>query len=109
MSNDVAPYKISVPDTQLDALSKKLLSTSFPDELDEAYWEYGAPLADIRKLTAYWKDSFSWRDAEARLNALPNFQTTVKVDGFEPLKIHFVHQQSKLQTAIPLLFVHGCM
>jgi hypothetical protein len=30
------------------------------------------------------------------------------VEGFGALSIHYVHQRSKIQGAIPLLFVHGC-
>lgn len=104
----IKPYQISVPDSSLAKLSQKLSLASFPDELQEAAWDYGAPLADIKRLTAYWRNSFSWRDAEASMNELPNFQTSIDVDGFESLDIHFVHCKSKVEAAIPLLFVHGC-
>jgi pimeloyl-ACP methyl ester carboxylesterase len=30
------------------------------------------------------------------------------VDGFGTLNVHYVHKRSALETAIPLLFVHGC-
>lgn len=104
----IKPYTISVPDSSLAKLSQKLSLASFPDELEDAAWEYGAPLADIKRLTAYWRDSFSWRDAEASMNKLPNFQTSIDIDGFESLDIHFVHCTSRVEAAIPLLFVHGC-
>ena len=106
--SDIKPYQISVPDSELERLRQKLSTASFPDELDEAGWTYGAPLADIKRLTAYWKDQFDWRKAEAKLNELPNFQTPIQVDGFETLNIHFVHQKSTTNGAIPLLFCHGC-
>ena len=82
--------------------------TDFPDELDDARWDYGAPLADVQRLTAYWKDGFDWKKQEADINKLPQFQTKIKVDGYEPLSIHFLHQKSETSNAIPLLFVHGC-
>ena len=87
----------------------KLELTEFPDELDDAGWDYGAPLADVKRLTAYWKDRFDWKHQEADINKLPQFQTRIKVDGYEALRIHFVHQKSESSKAIPLLFVHGCM
>ena len=105
---DIKPYQISVPDSELERLRQKLSTASFPDELDEAGWSYGAPLADVKRLAAYWKDGFDWRKAEAKLNELPSFQTPIQVDGFEPLNIHFVHQKSNINEAIPLLFCHGC-
>lgn len=39
---------------------------------------------------------------------MPQFQTTVSIDGFEQVNMHFVHQKSEAPGAIPLLFVHGC-
>lgn len=105
---DIKPYQISVPDSEVERLRQKLSTASFPDELDEAGWTYGAPLADVKRLTSYWRDEFDWRKAEAKLNELPNFQTPIQADGFEPLNIHFVHQKSAIKEAIPLLFCHGC-
>ena len=102
------PYKASVPDFKLKTLHAKLELAEFPDELDAAEWDYGAPLAEVKRLTAYWKDSFDWRKQEKEINDLPNFQTEIQVDGFDLLNIHFVHQKSSVSNAIPLLFVHGC-
>ena len=102
------PFTISVPDSKLERLSQRLSATTFPDELDEAGWDYGAPLADIKRLTQYWRDSYDWRKHEARMNELPNYRTPITIDGFGTLDIHFVHQKSKVDGAIPLLFCHGC-
>lgn len=104
----VRPYTISVPDSALAQLAQKLSSASFPDELDDVGWEYGTPLADVKRLSTYWKDKFDWRNTEARLNELPNYTCTIQAEGFEPLQIHFVHFKSKVENAIPLLFIHGC-
>ena len=103
------PFTVAVPDDRLQRLRAKLELTEFPDELDEAGWDYGAPLADVKRLIAYWKDEFDWRKQEAEINKLPQFQTQIKVDGYEALNIHFIHQKSTNAKAIPLLFVHGCM
>jgi pimeloyl-ACP methyl ester carboxylesterase len=67
----------------------------------------GPPLKDIQRLTSYWHQGFDWRKAEKQLNQLPHFQTSIQCEGFENLKIHFLHQKSKLKGAVPLLFVHG--
>ncbi|MCJ1395409.1 hypothetical protein MMC18_008295, partial [Xylographa bjoerkii] len=103
----VQPYSISVSDDELSQLSEKLSHAKFPDELDEAGWDYGTPLADVKKLATYWKDEFNWRNAETKLNQLPNYQCTVQAEGFDPLQIHFVHAKSEVENAIPLLFIHG--
>ena len=104
----IEPYKVQVSDSQLEQLRQRLSLTSFPDELDEAAWDLGSPLADVKRLASYWKDGYDWRKAEERINTLPQFTTTIQAENFEPLKIHFVHHRSQVGTAIPLLFVHGC-
>ena len=108
MTTSAKPFTVNVPDAELELLRKKLDLARFPDELDGAGWEYGAPLADIKRLTAHWKDSFDWRKAEKAMNEIPQFTTDIEVDGFGTLNIHFAHQRSKVENAIPLLFVHGC-
>ena len=104
----VEAYNVNIPETALTELRQRLSLTDLPDELDEAGWDMGAPLADIRRLIAVWKDDFDWRKSEAEINELPNYRTVIQAEGFEPLSIHFVHQTSPVPGAIPLLFCHGC-
>lgn len=107
--SSIEPYTISVPDAKIESLKQKLQAAEFPDELElgDAPWDLGAPLADVKRLTTYWKDQYDWRKHEAQMNELPNFQTSIQADGFEALDIHFVHQKSDVAGAIPLLFSHG--
>ncbi|XP_006462427.1 hypothetical protein AGABI2DRAFT_186340 [Agaricus bisporus var. bisporus H97] len=103
-----SPFTIAVPDEQILLLKQKLELARFPDELEEAGWSYGAPLKDVQRLAAYWKDGFDWRKHEALLNEeLPQFTRDVEVEGFGSLNIHYVHKKSSVDSAIPLLFVHG--
>ena len=109
MADSVSPYQIAVPEDRIADLKHRLALAAFPaDELDGAGWDYGAPLADVKRLAAYWRDRFDWRAVEAKLNDLPHFVTQIQCDGFESLKIHFLHRRSEVQEAVPLLFVHGC-
>lgn len=102
------PFAVHITDDELVRLKQKLSLASFPDELEDSDWDYGAPLADVKRLSSYWQSKFDWRKTEAQINDLPNFRTTIQADGFEPLKVHFVHKKSNVDGAIPLLFVHGC-
>ena len=102
------PFTLRVPDADLDFLQQKLKLTRFPDELDGAGWDYGAPLADVRRLVARWQDGFDWRTHERAINAIPQFARDVPVEGFGELNVHYVHQRSANPSAVPLLFVHGC-
>ncbi len=108
MATTEQPFTLSVPDADLDLLRKKLELVRLPDELDGAGWDYGAPLADIKRLVAHWQNTFDWRKSEAEINKLPMFTRDIEVDGFGTLNIHYVHQKSEVKNAIPLLFVHGC-
>ncbi|KAK7621607.1 Alpha/Beta hydrolase protein [Phyllosticta citricarpa] len=102
------PYTIRVSDEAINRLQAKLAVSDFPDELEDPdQWRYGAPLADVKRLSKYWKEGFDWRKAEAMLNELPNFKTEIVVEGFRPIDLHFIHQRSDLPSAIPLLFSHG--
>lgn len=107
MVDQETPFKINIPQSELDYLKKKLDATRFPDELEGAEWDYGVPLADMKRLVARWKDEFDWRKAEAEINKLPQFTRDIKVEGHDTLNIHYVHQKSTVDNAIPLLFVHG--
>lgn len=101
------PYQISVPDSQIDILRTKLSYATFPDELPASGWDLGAPLTDVKRLAKVW-EQWDWRQAESRLNRVPQFHTPINVRGFGHLDIHFVWQKSEVKEAIPLLFVHGC-
>ncbi|KIW11520.1 hypothetical protein PV08_10821 [Exophiala spinifera] len=107
MSSSIEPYTISVPDSQLHDLNVRLDLARFPDELDEAGWDLGVPLSEIRRVSSYWRDTFNWRKVEQELNKLPHFITSIQAEGYENLKIHFLHKKSNRRGAIPLLFVHG--
>lgn len=104
---DIHPFKIAVSDSEISDLQLRLKLAKFPDELDAANWDLGAPLADVQRLTAYWRDQFDWRKAEQVLNRLPHFTTNLQCVNYESLKIHFIHKKSNVEGAIPLLYVHG--
>ncbi|KAH7030763.1 microsomal epoxide hydrolase [Microdochium trichocladiopsis] len=110
VQTEVRPYQIAVEDEKLTDLRDRLCRAALPDELDGAGWDLGAPLPDVSQILTYWRDTYDWRAAEARLNReFPQFVTSVAVDGFDPIDIHFVHQRCTAapEQAIPLVFVHG--
>ncbi|KAI9450496.1 alpha/beta-hydrolase [Russula earlei] len=106
MANE-QPFQISVAEEALSLLRRKLDDTRLPDEVDGADWDYGVPLADIRRLVERWRDGYDWRAHERELNALPMFTRSVEVEEFGELDVHYVHQRSSVNAATPLLFVHG--
>jgi len=101
------PFTFAVPHSELEFLHNKLDLARLSDELDGAAWDYGAPLADIKRLVARWKEGYDWRAAEAGINEIPQFTRDIEVDGFGTLNIHYIHQKSAVKNAVPLLFLHG--
>jgi pimeloyl-ACP methyl ester carboxylesterase len=102
MTDPIERFEIHVSDPVLGDLADRLAATRFPDEIDDAGWEYGMPMGYLRELVAYWRDGYDWRAQEARLNGLPHFRT--RIDG---QSVHFVHARSARADALPLLLVHG--
>ena len=98
----IVPFTINVPDAALRDLKRRLAEARFPDELEGVGWSYGANLAYMKQLVAYWRDTFDWRQQERRLNRFEQFKTNI--DG---LDIHFIHRRSKLPNAMPLVITHG--
>ena len=105
---EIRQYKIDVPQVKLDRLKQKLEHYEWPTELEDVGWDYGPPQKDIKRFYNHWKDKFDWRAHEKKMNdTLPQFETTVNVEGFGDIDMHFIHQKSDVEGAIPLCFVHG--
>ncbi|MFJ9349932.1 epoxide hydrolase family protein [Streptomyces sp. NPDC101237] len=98
----VEPFRVSVPQSDLDDLHDRLDRTRWPAELPGAGWEYGVPTAYLRDLAHYWRHTYDWRAAEALLNSWPQFTTVI--DG---ARVHFAHIRSPEPDATPLVITHG--
>ena len=106
--SSITPFKIAVPDAKIERLKQKLALADFPEfHDDEEPWSLGPPGADIKRLAKYWESSFDWRSVEAQLNAFPQYTAPISVEQYGTYDVHFIHQQSKVENAIPLLFLHG--
>jgi len=100
--DSIRPFRIAVSDQSIADLHARIERTRWPDEVNDASWGYGVRSDYLRELTDYWRHGFDWRAAEVRLNALPQFLTSI--DG---LDMHFVHHRSLHPHATPLLITHG--
>ena len=102
MSDQVTPFRIEVPEADLEDLRDRLRRTRWPERETVDDWSQGLPLAYAQEIARYWAEEYDWRTREARLNAVPQFRTTI--DG---LGIHFLHARSQHDDARPLLMTHG--
>jgi pimeloyl-ACP methyl ester carboxylesterase len=98
----IQPFTIRVPEEELDDLRDRLRRTRWPDEVDDAGWDYGANLGYMRDLIAYWHTTFDWRAQEHAINTFANYRA--EIDG---LGIHFIHERGQGPNPIPLLLTHG--
>jgi pimeloyl-ACP methyl ester carboxylesterase len=101
-SNAIRPFRVHVPDEQLADLRRRILATRWPDRETVSDQSQGAPLDKLQQLVRYWGSGYNWRKLEAKLNALPQFITTI-----DSVDIHFIHIRSKHPNALPVIVTHG--
>jgi len=102
MSDQITPFRIDIPESDLDDLRQRLRLTRWPDPETVDDWSQGVPLAYLRELCDYWLQSYDWRVCEQSLNSFPQFRT--EIDG---VPIHFLHITSPQSDATPLVMTHG--
>lgn len=98
----VRPFRVRVPQKELNELRRRVKQTRWPDMETVRDRSQGAQLAKLRPLVEYWGTGYNWRKAEAKINALPQFIT--EIDG---LDIQFAHIRSPHSDAMPMLMTHG--
>ena len=102
MADAPKPFTLSIETAAIDDLKARLALTRFPDQAPEPPWTYGTDVGFMRRLIDYWRDSFDWRAAEARLNAFPQFKTRI-----DEIDLHFLHVPGHGPAPVPLLLAHG--
>lgn len=102
MADEITPFRVAIPQSDLDELRHRLELTRWPGEIEGDEWDRGVPVSYLKNLTDYWKDDFDWRKQESRLNAYPQF--TTEIDG---QTIHFLHVRSPEPDAMPLIITNG--
>lgn len=115
MTDAITPFRIDIPQADLDDLHDRVDRTRWANELPPALleslptagpippgWQYGVPVGYVQKLVKYWREEFDWRAQEKKLNAHPQF--TTQIDG---QLVHFFHVRSAKEDATPLILTHG--
>lgn len=99
---DVRPFNISISQSRIDDLHRRLDDARFPERELVNDHSQGLPLLVIRELRDYWRNCYDWRRCEAQLNALG--QSVTMIDG---LDVHFLHIRSPEPDALPMVMTHG--
>lgn len=98
----IKPFTLSIPDSELHDLQRRLKATRWPCRETVDDWSQGVPLTALKDLCDYWVTTYDWKRCEAWFNSFPQYKASI--DGEE---IHLLHVRSKHQSALPLLLLHG--
>jgi epoxide hydrolase len=101
-AQEIRPFRIEIPQADLDEVAGRLARTRWTNELPGVGSSYGVSVDYVRGLVDHWRDGYDWRAWEAKLNSYPQFTTTI--DG---QNIHFLHVRSDRRDALPLILSHG--
>ena len=98
----IEPYRIDISDDALATCTSALHEPGSPSRSTVSGGTTAWSSATSRELVDYWRDTYDWRRAEARLNRHPHFVT--EIDG---TRVHFMHVRSPEPDALPLVITHG--
>jgi hypothetical protein len=98
----VRPFHAAFADEAIADLRGRIAAWRPPEREPVGDQSQGVQLATVQDLVNYWATDYDWRGCEAKLNALPQFITSI--DG---LDVHFIHVRSPEQNALPLIVSHG--
>lgn len=100
----VDPFTIQVEESVLEDLKLRLQRTrlsnnaAFSSPLD-----YGQDFQFQQSLLEHWLTKYDWRAHERELNRFAHFKAQVT----PKLRLHFIHERSRVPGAVPLLMLHG--
>jgi hypothetical protein len=95
-------FRIKVPEIVIDDLRARIKMTRWPDEVENAQWNYGTNLQYMKDVAQYWLEDFNWERQEQSLNSFNQYKAQI-----DDCSIHFVYERSKVSNAIPIIVSHG--
>jgi pimeloyl-ACP methyl ester carboxylesterase len=98
----IRPFKAHFSEKELTDLKQRIKQTRWSEKEIVNDYTQGVPQGTVQALAKYWATDYDWHQAEAKLNAYPQFITNI--DG---LDIHFIHVRSKNPKALPIILTHG--
>lgn len=98
----VTAFRVAIAPAAIEDLRRRLAMTRWPERETVNDGSQGVQLERARLLIDYWRDHYDMGRLERRLNAFPQFRTSI--DG---LGIHFLHVRSKHANALPIILTHG--
>lgn len=99
---EIRDFRVEISETDIADLRARLERTRWPEAETVSDWSQGIPLTYARELADYWARDYDMDRLANRLNAYPQFRSTIG-----DLGIHFLHVRSPHPDARPLILTHG--
>ena len=99
----IREFKVSVDESKIDDLYKRIDLTRWPDEVNDEIWTLGTKKSFLKDAVQYWRNDFDWKIHEKQINDFGSYKFKTKDD----LEIHFIHSKSNSKSSIPILITHG--
>ncbi|KAJ4344648.1 uncharacterized protein N0V89_012392 [Didymosphaeria variabile] len=112
-SSQPKPYTINVDPEFIEETRIRASQFRQTEPIDAPAWFDGPPTSKINDVAKYWAEDYDWSKVQDGINKnFSHFYTTVPSPGGnygsnESLDLHFIHQRSNRDDAIPILFLHG--
>ncbi|KAI0803677.1 alpha/beta-hydrolase [Xylaria sp. FL0064] len=78
--------------------------------ISNAGWLEGPPRANMTAVAKYWSSDYDWAKTQDEINGnFSHFAVNIPSAGnySHPVPLHFIHERSEADDAIPLLLLHG--
>ena len=99
----IREFKVSVDESKIDDLYKRIDLTRWPDEVNDEIWTLGTKKSFLKDAVQYWRNDFDWKIHEKQINDFGSYKFKTKDD----LEIHFIHSKSDSKNSIPIIITHG--
>ena len=99
----IREFKVSVDESKIDDLHKRIDLTRWPDEVNDEIWTLGTKKSFLKDTVQYWRNDFDWKIHEKQINDFGSYKFKTKDD----LEIHFIHSKSDSENSIPIIITHG--
>jgi len=102
MAPTTRPFRIDIPQADLDDLRDRLRRTRWPADPGNPDGRYGATREWMEDLVRYWAEDYDWRAVEARMNRFEHH--VADIDG---IPVHYLRLPGKGPDPMPLVLTHG--
>lgn len=107
------PFTINVDPAFIEETRVKASKFRPTEPIEAPAWFDGPPTSDINAVAKYWAEEYDWSKVQDGINQnFSHYYTEVPAPGGnypsnESLGLHFIHERSEREDAIPILFLHG--